>query len=233
MEINKEYPCHKDNYSSGSVRKNKIEYIVIHYTGNNNDRAVSNCKYFQSSGRGASAHFFVDQTSIYESVSEDYVAWSVGGKLYPNYKETGGGKFYNKCTNNNSISIELCDSVKSVPQKTRENALWLIKQLMKKYNIDTDHIIRHFDVNGKHCPASFVDNAKDFESFKKELQGVKEVKSVEATTKKIKLSINGVVTEVEAIEYSGNNFVKLQDLRSGNIVIGYDSQLKMPIITTR
>jgi hypothetical protein len=28
----------------------------------------------------------------------------------------------------------------------------LVKYLMKTYNIDADHVIRHFDVTGKYCP---------------------------------------------------------------------------------
>ena len=45
------------------------------------------------------------------------------------------------------------------------------KELMKKYGIDSDHVIRHFDVNGKHCPAYFMD--KDaWAGFKKRLNSV-------------------------------------------------------------
>lgn len=39
--------------------------------------------------------------------------------------------------------------------------------------------------------------------------------------KKIKITLNGKVKEVSAIEKDGNNFVKLQDLRDDKIIIGY------------
>ena len=48
------------------------------------------------------------------------------------------------------------------------NAAELCKELMKKYNIDINHVVRHFDVNGKHCPAYFMDNAV-WEKFKNRL----------------------------------------------------------------
>lgn len=46
----------------------------------------------------------------------------------------------------------------------------------------------------------------------------------------IKIKLNGVVKEVEAINKDGHNYVKLQDLRCEKIDIGYDS---IPIITTK
>ena len=48
--------------------------------------------------------------------------------------------------------------------------------------------------------------------------------------KKIKIKVNGVVREVNAINKDGNNYVKLQDLKDNNIEIGYNS---MPIINTK
>lgn len=147
--------AHRLNY--GAKRNtSSIKYIVIHYTGNDGDSDESNAKYFKSA-RYVSAHYFVDDDSITQSVPDNYIAYAVGGAKYSNCSTTGGGKYYNKCTNNNSISIELCDCVKDgkvYPNKgTIENALAFTKTLMKKYNIPKANVIRHFDVNGKGCPA--------------------------------------------------------------------------------
>lgn len=231
MYIDKSIPCNKGNYYSDSKRKNKIEYIVLHYTGNNNDKASSNCKYFQTNGRNASAHYFVDETSIYQSVEDDYVAWSVGGNKYSNTATTGGGKFYGKCTNNNSISIEMCNAVSSIPIKTKDNIIWLLVELMKKYSIDINHVILHFDVTGKICPKYFVDYPEKFKDFKAEVEA--KMKGSENIVTKAKVVINGVEKEVNVINVEGNNFIKLQDLRDDKITIGYDSTKKMPTITTK
>lgn len=214
MEI-KDMIAHNSNY--GSKRNlSSIQYIVIHYTGNTNDKAASNCKYFQSPNRNASAHYFVGSDGIYRSVKDDIVAWSVGGRKYPNCDTTGGGKWYGKCTNNNSISIEMCDSADSVPNDIRDMVRELVLLLMKKYNISEGNIIRHFDVIGKNCPASLINNSK-WTEFKTYV-----TKSDDMTTSKIRVDLFGGVRIVDSINIDGFNHVKLRDLECSRIKIGWD-----------
>ncbi|MGE4214109.1 MAG: N-acetylmuramoyl-L-alanine amidase [Anaerotignaceae bacterium] len=59
-------------------RTSTVKYIVLHYTANNGDTAKGNCKYFASAGRKASAHYFVDENRVYQSVPDSDAAWSVG-----------------------------------------------------------------------------------------------------------------------------------------------------------
>lgn len=155
--------ANKSNY--GSARPiSQIKYIVIHYTSNDGDTDENNGKYFKNNIVKSSAHYFVDSDSITQSVPDDYVAWSVGGSKYADCSKTGGGKYHGKCTNSNSISIELCDDVKNgvvyPSTKTIQNALELTEHLMKLYNIPKENVIRHFDVTGKYCPKYWMDNAK-------------------------------------------------------------------------
>lgn len=185
--------AHKSNYGSRRAL-GSIKYIVIHYTANDGDSDEGNGNYFANNIVKASAHYFVDGDSITQSVPDDYVAWSVGGSKWKDCNKTGGGKFYGQCTNTNSISIELCDEVRNgksdFSASTIENAVKLVKDLMKKYNIDINHIIRHFDVNGKPCPLPYVDNTEwrkfkekitesedltmtQYEELKKELEALK------------------------------------------------------------
>lgn len=145
--------ANKSNYGSRRATS-KIKYIVIHYTGNDGDTDEANANYFKNNIVKASAHYFVDDDSVTQSVPDNYIAWSVGGKKYAN---TSGAKYYQKCNNTNSISVELCDTVKDgkvyPSAKTIKNAVELVKKLMKKYDIPKDHVIRHYDVTGKMCPA--------------------------------------------------------------------------------
>lgn len=162
--------ANRNNY--GGIRK-KIEYIVIHYTANDGDSDEANGNYFHRNIVKASAHYFVDGDSVTQSVPEDAVAWSVGGKKYSNTAQTGGGKWHGKCTNNNSISVELCDEVRNgkydFSEATLDRAVELVRMLMKKYDIPVENVIRHFDVTGKLCPKPFVEDWRAWQNFKERL----------------------------------------------------------------
>lgn len=148
--------ANKNNYG-GFRSTDNIKYIVIHYTGNDGDTDENNGKYFKDNIVKASAHYYVDDDSVTQSVPDNYVAWSVGGSKYSNCSTTMGGRYYGIINNTNSISIEICDDVKNgvvyPSAKTIENAVELTKSLMKKYNIPMPRVVRHFDVTGKPCPA--------------------------------------------------------------------------------
>lgn len=163
----------KSNYGSKRTL-GKIKYIVIHYTANDGDSDEGNGNYFANNIVKASAHYFVDGDSVTQSVPDDYVAWSVGGGKYSDCNKTGGGKLYGQCNNTNSLSVELCDEVKNgksdFSSATIENAVELVREKMKQYNIDINHVIRHFDVTGKHCPLPYVNNAK-WQEFKNKITG--------------------------------------------------------------
>ena len=164
--------AHKSNYG-GTRSESDIKYIVIHYTGNNGDTAANNCKYFQGANRNASAHYFVDGGAyIYNSVPVKSVAWSVGGF----YSQSGGaGSYYKKCTNANSISVEMCNCVKSVPDKVFDQTVELTRFLMDKYNVPPSRVIRHWDVNGKDCPARWTGKNNDgWDKFKRAIVGEEE-----------------------------------------------------------
>ena len=159
----KEHLANKSNYGSKRALST-IKYIVIHYTSNDGDTDENNGKYFANNVVNASAHYFVDDDSVTRSVPDNYVAWSVGGNKYSNCASTGGGKFYGIATNNNTLSIEICDDVKNgvvyPSAATIENVIAFTKAKMNEYGIPKENVIRHFDVTGKSCPAYWVDDAK-------------------------------------------------------------------------
>lgn len=165
----REILANKKNF--GGVRPlSSIKYIVLHYTANDGDKAENNAKYFQTPRNPpASAHYITDDYYIIRSVPDNFIAYSVGGKRYTDCALTGGGKLYGKVTNANSISIEMCDTNKDgkymASEKTIRKTVSLCMELMEKYHIDIDHVVRHFDVNGKHCPAYYM-NDKEWEGFK-------------------------------------------------------------------
>lgn len=138
--------------SYGGTRKlTDVKYIVIHYTGNKGDTAEGNAKYFAyTNTRKAGAHFFVSKNGeIYKSIDMNRIAWSVGG-LYS--RSNGAGTYYEKCTNSNSVSIELCDCLNGTDWEQMKAVRQLVKYIQEKCP-NAKAVIRHWDVNGKQCPA--------------------------------------------------------------------------------
>lgn len=132
----------KVNYTKGN---NGRKYIVIHYTGNRTDTGMANSNYFKNTNRGASAHYFVDAENVVQVVSDSDTSWAVG-------RNYGSNNLFGRCTNSNSISIEMCSTYGKISDGTYRNTVELTKTLMKKYNIDAAHVVRHWDVCSKSCP---------------------------------------------------------------------------------
>lgn len=168
------------NYTKMSNKKN--QYIVIHYVGSVST-AKNNSNYFKSVNRNASANYFVDESSIYQVVADTDRAWHCGGEL----QGKGGHTFYQKCTNSNSIGIEMClDKANHIADDTIVNTIDLIKSLMKKYDIPESRVIRHYDVTGKLCPSMYVDEKKwkEFKSLLSDKQEECPYKKPTSTVKK-------------------------------------------------
>ena len=155
--------CNTANYRAG--RTQPVRYIVMHYTANNGDTAQNNCDYYHRvGGLQASAHYFVDEYGAMQSVHEGDTAWHCGARAY----------WHPECRNANSIGIEMCSRKRAdgsyyIKPETVANAAALAKDIMQRYGIDTDHVLRHYDVTGKHCPMPWVDDPAQWDAFKASL----------------------------------------------------------------
>lgn len=155
--------CSTDNYRVG--RTQPVRYIVMHYTANNGDTARNNCDYYHRvGGLQASAHYFVDEHGAMQSVREGDTAWHCGA-------EAGRRYWHPECRNANSIGIEMCSRKRAdgsyyILPETVENAAALAREIMQRYGIDTDHVLRHYDVTGKRCPMPWVDDPAQWAAFK-------------------------------------------------------------------
>lgn len=157
--------ANRQNYIEG--RSMPVKWLVIHYTANQGDTAKNNADYFAREGVGVSANYFVDESEIWQSVKDTDTAQHCGGKRQSNQ----GGAQYGICKNSNSIGIEICmnDKQGKVRHGSIKTAAELVRYLMQRYSVPLDHVIRHHDVTGKHCPGSMVDDPELWESFKKSL----------------------------------------------------------------
>ena len=160
MQISK-YLARSENFAKN--RSQQIKFIVVHFTANDGDTAIGNCKYFSREIAKASAHYFVDENSIWQSVNDKDTAYHVGAK-----------KYYNEVRNSNSIGIEMCSRKDPggkyyIEEKVIDNAVNLTKELMQKYNIPVDNVYRHYDVTRKLCPEPFVKNESLWKEFKERI----------------------------------------------------------------
>ena len=151
--------CDPSNYRAG--RTQPVRYIVMHYTANNGDTARNNCDYYHRvGGLQASAHYFVDEHGAMQSVRECDTAWHCGARAY----------WHPECRNANSIGIEMCSRKRAdgsyyILPETVANAAALAREIMQRYGIDTEHVVRHYDVTGKRCPMPWVDDPAQWTAF--------------------------------------------------------------------
>lgn len=165
MNIHTDYPCNPFNYQRG--RAKPVSFLVFHYVGATGG-AEANAKYFHATANaGSSAHYFVGHASegaeIWSSVPEEHTAWHCGAKSY----------VHPSCRNANSIGIEMCCKLGSggwyIEEETLSAAAELGRDIMARYGIPMDHVLRHYDVTGKLCPWPLVDETA-WANFKKRLE---------------------------------------------------------------
>lgn len=143
----------------------RIKYIVIHYTAGSTSRtgaARNTAAMFSNPVVGGSADFIVDDTEIvqYSPDIENNYCWHAGVDY-----SGGTAAYWGKCTNADSIGIEICSTNPNYSPSDKanspkwsftdavvKNAAELVKYLMQKYNIPAENVIRHWDVCHKECP---------------------------------------------------------------------------------
>lgn len=177
-------------------RSQSIKYLVIHWVGEVST-AKNNATYFKSK-RSASAHYFVDDKSIYQVVEEFNTAWHCGTT----------GITYSECRNASSIGIEMClDKANHISDKTIANTAELVQHLMQKYNIKESNVIRHYDVTRKQCPAPYIDSAK-WKTLKDTLVGNRAVISPPVTSDGYKVMTVNVKSNLNVRKtYSTNSAI--------------------------
>lgn len=156
----------KKNSYGGTRALSAIRFIVLHYTGVNGDSAKNEVKFFSSGNtRSAGAHFFVGQDGdIQQSIPLKYIAWSVGDW------RNGKGSYYGKCTNSNSVSIEMCDQLNKDASADQISAVRELIAYIQSQCPNAKTILRHYDITTKSCPARYL-NATKWEQLRSAVTG--------------------------------------------------------------
>nr|DAT81670.1 MAG TPA: N-acetylmuramoyl-L-alanine amidase [Caudoviricetes sp.] len=209
-----------NKYSRPCTKMGTVKNIVIHWVGNAGSKAISNRNYFESLKDKkiyASSHYIIGlEGEIIRCVPENEVA------------------YHGNSANSYSIGIENChpDWEGKFNDKTYKSLIELCADLCKRYCLNPETaLIRHYDVTRKDCPHYYVQNPKAWEQLKSDVKNA--MKEDDEVVKKVRMQINGVIKEVNAINKDGNNFVKLQDIKDHYIDVTYDSIKKIPVVEAR
>lgn len=149
-----------------------IKYLAVHYTAGVScaaGSAASCAQWFANPSADGSADYIVDEVTFiqYNPDPKNRYCHAVGGGRYA----TKGGRLYGVAKNSNCISLEICSGNKTgkitypndpnyfFTDAVLAKAVEAVKYLMQLYGIDADHVIRHYDVNGKPCPGVIGWNA--------------------------------------------------------------------------
>lgn len=174
-----------------------VEWIVLHYTANTwqPDLARNECAAFADRYVGASAHFFVDENEVWQSVELTDTAWHCGD-LQPSL---------NGCSNMSSIGIEMCvvykNGVYSIADKTVDNTVELVEYLLTLY--PSAKLCRHYDVTGKICPQPWVNDPSLWEDFKKRVEENRPMTPAERKEfDALKVTVSKQAEQIEALKAS-------------------------------
>ena len=128
------------NFDPSKRSENKVKFIIIHYTGMRKETdALRRLTDIQSQ---VSCHYFIKYNGkIIELMPDLYVAWHAGRSKWRNYKSL----------NYSSLGIEISNpgheyDYKNYNKKQISSLIYLLKNLVKKYTINSKNILGHSDI---------------------------------------------------------------------------------------
>lgn len=145
----------KSDYTRPGDALEDVKDIVVHYVANPGTTAAQNRSYFaslaQSHETSASSHFIVGlDGEVLQLIPLDEIAYGSNER------------------NVDSIAIECChpDESGQFNEETYRSLVRLLRTLCERYDLDEEHIIRHYDITGKLCPIYYVEHPDAWEQLK-------------------------------------------------------------------
>lgn len=153
---------HINNISRPAIALDAVHDIAIHYVANPGSSAKANRDYFDSldnpavegAGRQASAHLIVGlEGEVVQCLPLNELAYAVRSR------------------NPDTISIEVChpDETGKFSDVTYNTLVKLTAWLLQQEHLTPDHVIRHFDCDGKACPLYYVEHEDAWNKLKQDI----------------------------------------------------------------
>tara|TARA_B100000902_G_scaffold348125_1_gene355873 strand:+ start:1346 stop:2056 length:711 start_codon:yes stop_codon:yes gene_type:complete len=128
------------NFNPAKRSKNKIKFIIIHYTGMKKEKhAIERLTNIQSE---VSCHYFIQSNGkIIQMIPELYIAWHAGKSKWKN----------STFINSSSLGIELSNpghnfGYKKFNKRQITSLIYLLKNLSDRYKISNKNILGHSDI---------------------------------------------------------------------------------------
>ena len=144
-----------DGDSRRGIYLEGVRDIVIHYVGNPGSTAQQNRDYYANPSSDVSSHFVIGlKGEIIQCI--------------PLHEKSSASNHRNKDT----ISIEVChpDESGKFTDASYQSLVKLTAWLLDVCDLDSDDMIRHYDITGKQGPLYFVTHEDAWEQFKQEIK---------------------------------------------------------------
>ena len=152
-----------NEFSRPGIPMEAMNGIVIHYVGNPGTGAEQNRSFF--AGLAQSGETYASSNFVIGLEGEVLLCVPIGEVAY--------------CSNNrnsDTLSIEVChpDDTGEFTAASYDALVKLVNWLRDFYGLDTDAVIRHYDVTSKECPRYFVEHPDAWERFKLDLSAAEQ-----------------------------------------------------------
>lgn len=144
-----------DGDSRRGVMLEGVRNIVIHYVGNPGATAQQNRDYYANPSSEVSSHFVI-------GLKGEVI------QCIPLHEKSSASNHRNKDT----ISIEVChpDESGKFTDASYQSLVKLTAWLLDVCDLDSDDVIRHYDITGKQCPLYFVTHEDAWKQFLKDVK---------------------------------------------------------------
>jgi len=156
-----------NEFSRPETEMEKVNAIVIHYTGNPGTTAQANRNFFEELGQtgitSASSHFVIGlEGEIIQCIPLSEISYASNDRNF------------------DTISIECChpDESGQFNEETYQSLITLAANLCVQFDLSEEDLLRHYDVTQKYCPLYYVKNEDAWELMKTDI--MKEVEILKA-----------------------------------------------------
>ncbi len=147
-----------NEYSRPQIPIEEIRGIAIHYTANPGATAMNNRNYFENlkdtHETKVSSHFVVGlEGEVVQCIPTSEISYATNSR------------------NVDTISIECChpDETGQFNEATYDSVVKLTAWLCLRFGLDTEDVIRHYDVTEKNCPKYYVEHPDAWEEMKADI----------------------------------------------------------------